>query len=86
MKKKKKKKTKLESLSDRQIDEIIRHAEFRRDVPLIKSSQVNMRFNTEILAKAKKLAKAQGVPYTTFLARLLKEDIERLWGVFKKVG
>lgn len=36
------------------------------------------------LEKVKKLAEAQGLQYTTFLARLLKEDIDRLWNVFDK--
>ncbi|MCB9059964.1 MAG: hypothetical protein H6622_00410 [Halobacteriovoraceae bacterium] len=78
-----KRKSKLESLSSEQIEEITAHSEKRKDVPLIKSSQVNMRLSDEILKKAKSLAKAQKVPYTTFLTKLLKEDIERLWSVFK---
>jgi predicted DNA binding CopG/RHH family protein len=78
------KKSKLESLSKKQIEEITKKAEGRDDIPLVKSQQVNMRLKTETLEKAKQLAKAQGVPYTSFLTKLLKEDIERLWDVFKK--
>ena len=76
--------SKLESLSRKQIEEVTKKAEDRKNVPLVKSHQVNMRLKSETLEKAKKLAMAQGVPYTSFLTRLLNEDIERLWGVFKK--
>ena len=78
------KKSKLESLTADQIEEITEHSEKRSNVPLIKSSQVNMRLSEEILKKAKSLAKAQKLPYTTFLTKLLQEDIERLWSVFHK--
>ena len=81
-----KKKTKLEQLTDEQIEDITQHSENRNNVPLIKASQVNMRLSEDLLGKAKKLAKAQGLPYTTFLTKLLKEDIERLWEVFENVG
>jgi hypothetical protein len=37
------------------------------------------------MARARKLAAAQGKPVTTFLANLLNEDVERLWSVYKKV-
>lgn len=76
--------SKLEKLSKKQIEEMTQKAGDRGDIPLIKSQQVNMRLKNDTLEKAKKLAAAQGVPYTSFLTRLLKEDIERLWGVFKK--
>ncbi|MCB0342020.1 MAG: hypothetical protein H6626_04230 [Pseudobdellovibrionaceae bacterium] len=77
-------KSKLESLTKKQIAEIERSAEQRTDIPLLKSTQVNMRLQSDTLLKAKKLAEAQGVPYTSFLKKLLKEDIDRLWKVFKK--
>jgi len=80
----KKRKSKLETLTSKQIDEITAQSEKRKDVPIIKSSQVNMRVTSDLLTKIKKLAKAQGLPYTTFLTQLIAEDIERLWGVFKK--
>ena len=80
----KKRKNKLESLSSKEIENITTHSEKRKNIPLVKSSQVNMRLTSDLLAKAKKLAKSQGLPYTTFLTKLLAEDIERLWGVFKK--
>jgi len=45
-----------------------------------------MRLSKDILDKGKKLAKVQGIPFTTYLTRLLKEDIDRLWDVFKKAS
>lgn len=79
-----KKKSKLESLSKKQILEMEKRAAGREDIPVLHSQQVNMRLKGDTLAKAKKLAAAQGIPYTSFLKRLLREDIERLWSVFKK--
>ena len=79
-------KTKLENLTAAQIESITSAANRRRGVPLLASRQVNMRLDPDTLEKVKKLAAVQGVPYTTFLARLLKEDIERLWDVFDKTG
>ncbi len=78
-------KSRTEKLSKKQIEAMTAKAEGRNDVPLVASQQVNMRLKSETLEKARKLAAAQGLPYTSFLVRLLKEDIERLWGVFKKV-
>lgn len=80
------KKSYLEQLSETQIEEITSRAEKRRNVPRIASQQVNMRLDGETLGRAKKLAQTQGVPYTTYLTHLLKEDINRLWKVFKKTG
>lgn len=80
------KKSRLESLTGEQIKRITNSVEKRRDIPLVTSRQVNMRLDAEILEKVMKLAKAQGLPYTTFLARLLREDIDRLWQVYKKTG
>lgn len=80
----KKKKSLLESLSKKDIDVITKEAEKRKDVPLIKSSQVNMRLNSEDLEHAQVLAKLEGIPYTTFLTQLLREDLDRLWNVYDK--
>lgn len=79
-------KTKLESLTSAQIEKITVNASKKKRVPLVISNQVNMRLDPGTLEKVKKLSQAQGVPYTTFLARLLKEDIDRLWSIFGKVG
>lgn len=78
------KKSKLVELTAKQIDEITRAADKRKDVPLVRSKQVNMRLDTDHLERSKQLAAAQGIPYTSFLTRLLREDIDRLWQVFKR--
>ena len=82
----KEKKSLLERLTENQIEQITERAEKNRHVPKVTSLQVNMRLDGETLVRAKKLAETQGVPYTTYLTRLLKEDIERLWEVFKRTG
>ena len=82
----KKQKSSLEKLTKDQIEKITAHAEKRTNVTKISSQQVNMRLDEDTLQRVKKLAEAQGVPYTSYLTRLLKEDIERLWEVFKKTG
>jgi predicted DNA binding CopG/RHH family protein len=83
--KKSKQKSILASLTSADVEQITKHAENRTDVPLVASKQVNMRLNPETMARARKLAAAQGKPVTTFLANLLNEDVERLWSVYKKV-
>jgi predicted DNA binding CopG/RHH family protein len=80
----KNKKSKLETLTSKQIDHITELVDKRTDVPLVSSKQINMRVSSDLLERIKLLASAQGVPFTTFLSRLLKEDIERLWSVYKK--
>ncbi len=79
-------KSKLTQMTSKQIEEITEKAERRKNVPLIASKQVNMRLDKDTLDRAKQLSSAQKVPYTTFLTRLLREDIDRLWKVFKKTG
>ena len=79
-------KSQLERLTTDQIEAITARAERNSNVPRVTSQQVNMRLDGETLIRAKKLAVAQGVPYTSYLTQLLREDIERLWKVFKKMG
>jgi predicted HicB family RNase H-like nuclease len=43
-----------------------------------------MRLNPETLARARKLAAAQGNPLTTFLENRLNENVQRLWSAYKK--
>jgi len=80
----KKKKIVLEKLSSKEIEEITSVAEKKKNVPLNKSQQVNMRLDSDHLERAQTLAKLQGLPYTTFLTQLLCEDLDRLWSVYKK--
>lgn len=78
------KKTRLSHLSNQQIESITKHAEKRSDVPLVKTRQVNMRIDTIHLERLRVLAEKTGEKYTTFLTRLLIEDIDRMWGVLKR--
>jgi predicted DNA binding CopG/RHH family protein len=80
----KQKKSLLESLSSKEIEELTSAAEKKKNVPLVKSQQVNMRLDCEHLEKAQILAKFQGIPYTSFLTQLLREDLDRLWSVYNK--
>jgi predicted DNA binding CopG/RHH family protein len=80
----KKKKSVLEKLSSKEIEEITSTAEKKKNVPLIKSQKVNMRLDKAHLERAQTLAKLHGLPYTTFLTQLLCEDLDRLWNVYKK--
>lgn len=79
----KKSTSKLEQLTAEEIEKITHAADKLKNVPLVGSKQVNMRLDSQHLEQSKLLAEAQGVPYTTFLTRLLREDIDRLWRVFK---
>ena len=80
----KSKKIVLETLSSKEIDNITKLANKKRNVPLVKSQQVNMRLDSENLKRAQVLAKLQGIPYSTFLGQLIREDLQRLWSVYNK--
>lgn len=80
------KKSKLETLSYEQIEAITHSAEKRRNVPLVKSQQVNARIDATYLEKIKVMARAQRLPYTTFITKLIREDVDRLWSVFHKTA
>jgi predicted DNA binding CopG/RHH family protein len=80
----KKTKSVLETLSAQDIEEITKKAARNKNVPLIKSSQINMRLDSEDLNRAQTLAKLQGLPYTTFLTQLIREDVGRLWNIYKR--
>ena len=77
-------KSKLIKLTTKDIDAITLRASKRKDVPLIKSEQVNMRIDPVHLQRIKKLASRCGEKYTTFIMNLLVEDINRLWAIYKK--
>jgi predicted DNA binding CopG/RHH family protein len=81
----KKKKSILESLSSKEIEQITVLAENKKNIPLIKSQQINMRLDSEHLQRAQTLAKLHQLPYTTFMTQLLCEDIDRLWSTYKKM-
>ena len=75
----KKKKISVTQLSEHDFDEIMSAVNKKKNVPLIKSEQINMRLSPEILKVAKSLAERAGKPTTTFLSDLLKEDLLRIW-------
>ena len=77
------KKTSVNNLTDDQFEEIMGRASARKDIPLVKSEQVNMRLSPDIVRMARHLAKKAGRPLTTFLAELIAEDLRRLWKVAK---
>jgi predicted DNA binding CopG/RHH family protein len=77
------KKSILEKLSPQEIESITKKIAKKKDIPLVKSKQINMRLSPDIMARAKKLALLEGRPVTSYLASLLKQDIERLWPTVK---
>ncbi len=79
-----KKRTSVNDLTNRQFEEIMENASKRKNVPLIKSEQVNMRLSPDIVFMAKELSKRAKKPMTTFLAELLSEDLMRMWKVAKR--
>ena len=75
------KKSILERLTVKEIESITKKIAAKKDIPLVATKQVNMRLSPETMNRAKRLAAMEGRPVTSFLAALLKEDIERLWRV-----
>lgn len=78
------KKNSLSKLTKKDIDAITLKASKKKNVPLIKIGQVNMRLDPIYVEKAKELASKCGEKYTTYIKNLVIEDIDRLWAVFKK--
>ncbi len=76
-----KKKVTVNSLSDDDFNEIMSNVSKKKNVPMIKSEQVNMRLSPAVIAIAKRLAIKAKKPLTTFLSELLVEDLERMWKV-----
>jgi predicted DNA binding CopG/RHH family protein len=77
--KKSKKNISVNDLSKNDFEEIMERSSKKKNVPLIKSEQVNMRLSPDILKIAKELAKRSSKPMTTFLSDLLIEDLKRIW-------
>jgi len=75
----------LEKMTPEQIESVTQKIAKKKNIPLVASKQVNMRLSPETMKRAKKLAELEGKAVTSFLAALLKEDIERLWKVVSKV-
>lgn len=77
-------KSKLNKFTTKEIDAITLKASKRKEAPLIKSEQVNMRIDPVHLQKIKELVSRCEEKYTTFIMNLLIEDINRLWAIYKK--
>lgn len=77
--KKNKKVISVNNLTKNDFEEIMEKASKKKKVPMIKSEQVNMRPTPDILKIAKELAKRSNKPMTTFLSKLLVEDLKRIW-------
>ena len=77
--KKIKKNISINDLTKNDFEEIMDKASKKKNVPMIKSEQVNMRLTPDILKIAKELAKRSKKPMTTFLSELLIEDLNRIW-------
>jgi predicted DNA binding CopG/RHH family protein len=69
----------VNDLTKADFDEIMEAVGKKKNIPLIKSEQINMRLEPEVIKIAKILAKRAGKPTTTFLSELLKEDLSRIW-------
>jgi len=82
----KKKKIKLSNLTSDQIEAIAKQAEKRTNIPLVKSKQINMRIDPVHLERIQIIAKQCGEKPTALMTRLLFEDINRLWKVYKRAS
>jgi len=77
--KKNKKNISVNDLTKSDFDEIMGKSLKKKNVPIIKSEQVNMRLAPDVLKIAKELARRSKKPVTTFLSDLLIEDLKRIW-------
>lgn len=75
----KKKVLSVNDLTKEDFEEITKAAKKKKNVPLIRSQQINMRMTEDLVKMAKVLAKRAGKPTTTFLSDLLREDLLRIW-------
>lgn len=75
----KKKVLSVNDLTKEDFEEITKAAKKKKNVPLIRSQQINMRLTEDLVKMAKVLAKRAGKPTTTFLSDLLREDLLRIW-------
>jgi predicted DNA binding CopG/RHH family protein len=80
----KKKKSLLETLTYEEIEEITRKADAKPITHIINNEQVNLRVSPEYLKRIKTLAELEGLPYSTFVKKLLLADIDQLWSIHQK--
>ena len=77
-------KSKLEKLTAKEIDLITQKAGKKKIVPLLVSKPTQFSLDEELDSKIKVLSISQGVPAYKFVLNLLREDVDRLWKVYKK--
>ena len=77
-------KSKLGKLTSKEIEAITRKTRRKRNVPLVVSKTAQISLDEELNAKIEVLSTAQGVPVKKFVTTLLKEDIDRLWKIYKR--
>lgn len=80
----KKKKSLLETLTYDEIEEITRKADEKPITHIVNNEQVNLRVNSTYLKRIKTLAELEGLPYSTFVKKLLLADIDQLWSIHQK--
>ncbi len=78
-----KKNISVNQLGKNGFEEIMSAVEKKKNGPLIKSEQINMRISPEVVKVAKELAKRAGKPTTTFLSDLIREDLLRIWKLIR---
>ena len=76
--------SRLDDLTTAQAEAITRAAGRRRNIPLVKIPPLKMCLDAECLGRARLLARVQGLSSTDFLSRMIREDVDRLWGVFQR--
>lgn len=77
-------KSKLEKLTAKEIEAITRKTRRKSNVPLVVSKATQISLDERLNAKVEVLSNAQGVPAKKFVTTLLREDIDRLWKIYKK--
>lgn len=73
----------VNQLSDEDFKEIMSSVDKKKKIRVVKSEQINMRLSPDVVKIAKELAKRAGMPTTTFLSDLLKEDLLRIWKLLR---
>ena len=78
----KKKKLVIDTLTSEDIEKITKNIGKKKKVPMIKTETLDITLDKEFAVKARKIARSQKIPYTTFISKLIQEDIERLWMIY----
>ncbi len=77
-------KSKLEKLTAGEIEAITRKTRRKNNIPLLVSKPAQIFLDEELNSKLEVLSNAQGVATNKFVATLLKEDVDRLWKLYRK--